>query len=1059
MYRELNQEKKDNQEIEEIVGKMNSITEGIPGGFGVYLIADSIIPVSVNYALTKLMDYSREEYMELFARDASSTVYREDLERMRQVISRAGQEGQSQIEKFRLIRKDQTLTWVNISVQKNGTYREYDIFFCLVTDINEQIADEIKVQKAHALLTYQATHDSLTGICNRENFYRKVRILLDQNPKKSYVLARWNIERFKVINDLFGMETGDQILKEIAGLFQSIFHEVGAYARLEADHFALFYPEDYITPEELLKRSDEKFHEYQKNYSVMCSFGIYRIEDVQLEINKMCDRANLAYQTIRGNYIQRYAYYDEALRSAIIIEQEITGEMDRALREEEFEVFIQPIFGVLSNLPESGEALIRWRHPKKGMLSPGFFIPLFEKNGFITKLDYYVWEKTCAYIRRCFSEGSPIVPISVNVSRMNLYDPNLPEEISALTEKYQIPNSMLKLEITESAYMDNPQQLIETTKKLQERGFHILMDDFGSGYSSLNMLKELPVDILKIDIKFIDDLERSKRAGGVVTSIVRMARWLNMQIVAEGVETKSQLNFLRTIGCECVQGFYFAKPMPMKEFQQLLHDRKPAELQDDIVDILRSFDFDAIWTNPKMALLFNGIVQGMAFYEMDQCRLSLIRANDGFYEMLGEDAAQMQQEPAFAHVVEQDEQLMVKACINALQSGRIETAIIRRNHQDGHLMWIEAKVRFLGRRGKHTVFYLALNEATEGVRSVVDTGERTDQLKELLKDEENIVECARTLSSIHDEDLAINMVLERLLKYYQAERSYVFEFRWEQGRASNTYERCAPGITPEIQNLQDVAIEDISFWIDQFSKQSYIHIPSVEALKAARRVEWEYLAPQKIKSLMAVPFYSDKTIRGFIGVDNPAIESDRPHYLINLTYFISNEIEKRNMNKRLYDLSYRDGLTGLFNRNRYLSYVESFCSTPRHEGVGIIFLDVNGLKRTNDSKGHRSGDARIKETAEMMKEVCPDDLLFRLSGDEFLIACDDCSEKRFLEKVKKLKTVNCAAGREHAAIGAAWRARPGSIEELANEADCQMYLQKKYYYAKNVEDDRRNSEN
>lgn len=1043
------------QSIEELTSKLNSVTDCIPGGVGAFLYAEKTLPISINRALAGMLDYTKEEYLELFHEDATITVYPEDLPRLKASLEKRASENCKSECTIRLIRKDGTPTWVDISSQKTGEYQGYGVFFNFVSDVNKRIENEQIVQKAYETMQYRASHDSLTGICNRDNFYAKVRTILDQNPEENYVILRWNIERFKVINDLFGMDTGDQILKEIAQLLKNTFHEVGAYARLEADHFALFYPENFITPEELLRLSDEKFHEYQKNYSVMCSIGIYRIEDPSIEVNQMCDRANMAYQTIRGNYIKRYAYYDANLRNAILQEQEITGEMDKALKEGQFEVFIQPIFGVISNIPESGEALIRWRHPEKGLLSPGVFIPLFEKNGFITKLDYYVWETTCENIHRRMIDGLPMVPISVNVSRMNLYNPNLAEEISALTEKYRIPNHMLKLEITESAYMDNPKQLIDTTKKLQDRGFRILMDDFGSGYSSLNMLKELPVDILKIDMKFIDDLDRSKRAGSVVTSVVRMARWLDMQIVAEGVETKSQLDFLRAIGCECVQGFYFAKPMPLKDFNALLEENKRAELKDDMSKILEEFDFDAIWTNQKIAILFNGIIQGMAFYAMEKGKLSLIRANDGFYEMLGENVAAMQKTAEFAKVIGQDEELLAKTCARAQQSGQIETVVVRREHNDGHIMWIETKIRFLGYREKSTLFYLAMNEIGASMRSTETISEHTEQLKELLQDEEYIVECARTLSSIHDEDIAINQVLERLLNYYQAERSYVFEFDWKNGKAPNTYEKCAAGITPEIMNLQDVDIDALSFWIDQFSNHTYVYIPSVSDLKEKRPQEWEYLAPQNIHSLMAVPFYNDKTIIGFIGVDNPAIERDKPHFLINITYFISNEIQKRIMHKKLRKLSYYDGLTGLYNRNRYQTYEQGFMNTLRHQGAGMVFLDVNGLKQINDSKGHIRGDERIQATANIMREAFPDDLLFRLSGDEFLVVCDDCGENEFWKKEELLERLNSAEGDAIASIGAVWKAHPGSIEELSNAADIQMYLQKESYYQKHEEFDRR----
>ncbi|MDD3360932.1 MAG: EAL domain-containing protein [Hespellia sp.] len=1035
------------QDMQDLIRRMDQITEAIPGEFGAFLVKEKcLVPLSVNAALTDLLGYTKEEYMHTFADDVMETVCREDVSNLREKLQNVAHSGKRAQGKFCLRTKAGRKSWIQFSLQKVGRYQKNPIIYTLLCDINQQVQNEKKAQEAYQLMHYRAVHDPLTGICNRDNFYTKVRKILDGKPQEQYVLVRWNIERFKVINDLFGVETGDQILKDMAAFFKETFRDDGVYARLESDHFVLFYPERFISLEKLIEDADRKFKNYQKNYSALCNLGVYKVEDQSTPVNQMCDRANLALQTIKGSYIRRYAYYDTTLRNHMIEEQQIIDGVEQALREGEFKVFVQPIYGVLTNTPESGEALVRWQHPQKGLLSPRTFIPLFEQNGFIMKLDYYVWEKTCENLHYCMEKGLPVVPISVNVSRMNLYNTNLPEELMALTDKYQVPNSMLKLEITESAYMDNPQQLIEITERLRSYGFRILMNDFGSGYSSLNMLKELPVDTLKIDMRFINDLDKSKRAGSVITSVVRMARWLDMNIVAEGVETKTQLEFLRTIGCECVQGFFFAKPMPIEAFNQLLCKNKPAQLKDDLSRMLEHFDFDAIWTNKNISILFNGLVQGMAFYQMEKGRLTLLRANDGFYEMLGENAAQMQQASPFSKIVDQDEIFLVKGCVRAQQSGKMESVVFRRLHRDGHLMWIDCKIRFMGYRESGTIFYFAMNESGESMHPAYHMNDNVTQLQELLADEENIVECARTLSGIHDEDMAINQVLERILYYYQAERSYIFEFDWEKGKAPNTYERCAPGIDPEIQNLQDVDVEAITFWIDQFAKQSYVYIPCVDDLKETRPAEWEYLKPQNIQSLMAVPFYNDKTIRGFIGVDNPAIECDKPHFLINLTYFISNEIEKRMMNKQLHHLSYHDELTGLYNRNRYLIYEENFHRTFQRKGVGMIFLDVNGLKQINDSFGHKCGDERIIAIADMLKQVFENDMLFRLSGDEFLVACNDRSEEEFAQDVKKLRELNEMDGEAIASIGSVWKKNPESIEQLTNLADHQMYLQKKSYY-------------
>ena len=280
----------------------------------------------------------------------------------------------------------------------------------------------------------------------------------------------------------------------------------------------------------------------------------------------MCDRARLAIQSVRWNYINRWAYYSDELKDSLLSEQELVNEMEKAISKNQFYVNYQPIFSARSNELVSAEALVRWRHPEKGIISPGDFIPLFEKNGFITKLDFYVWESVCRFLAENKKNGIQNVPISVNVSRINLYNKDLCKVMEGLLEKYGIEPKFLKLEITESAYTENPEQLLSAMAVLQNRGFKVLMDDFGSGYSSLNMLKDVPVDILKIDMKFIDNLDTSERACKILYNIIQMAHGLNMEIVAEGVENDNQFELLKRMGCDCIQGYYFSRPLGQREF-------------------------------------------------------------------------------------------------------------------------------------------------------------------------------------------------------------------------------------------------------------------------------------------------------------------------------------------------------------------------------------------------------------------------------------------------------------------------------------------------------------
>ena len=294
----------------------------------------------------------------------------------------------------------------------------------------------------------------------------------------------------------------------------------------------------------------------------------------------MCDRAFLVADSIKGRYNQRIGIYDDVLRDKLLREQAITESMETALAEGQFSVYLQPKYWLQNDTMAGAEALARWIHPELGFMNPGEFIPLFEKNGFITKLDRYVWEQTCKKLQQWRQEGYPDIAVSVNVSRADVYQEDLPATMSSLVAQYGIEPRQLHLELTESAYTENPNQIIAVVDELRNRGFVIEMDDFGSGYSSLNMLNQVHFDILKLDMKFIQTETAKPGEMSIMRFVVNLAKWLNLSTVAEGVETKAQLERLRDVGCDYAQGYYFSRPLPVQEFEKLLAAEKK-RLEDE----------------------------------------------------------------------------------------------------------------------------------------------------------------------------------------------------------------------------------------------------------------------------------------------------------------------------------------------------------------------------------------------------------------------------------------------------------------------------------------------
>ena len=412
--------------------------------------------------------------------------------------------------------------------------------------------------------------DALTGIYNREAFYEKTVALLQENPQRQYDILYFDINCFKIINDLFHVETGNLILKTAGTYFKTITEGIGTCGRMEADHFAVCMPEDTLDLDVFLEGIDNAIFSLGIKNNILFYVGIYPVDNVFLPVDQMCDRARMALNTVKGHYKKRYAYYDAKMREKFLEEQMMLREMELALAEGQFCVYYQPIYSAKENRAVSAEALVRWKHPTAGVISPGRFVPLFERNGFVVRLDRFAWEQVCRMLSERRSKGRPLIPVSVNVSRLNFYDTDFCDTIVGLLDKYDLPPSLLRLEITESAYTDNPVQLLGALRKLQDVGLKVLMDDFGSGYSSLNLLKNVTVDILKIDMVFVQDLEGSQRAPVILHRVVEMAHDLRMGVVVEGVETKAQVDFLVGIGCDTIQGYYFSKPLSGKDFLALV---------------------------------------------------------------------------------------------------------------------------------------------------------------------------------------------------------------------------------------------------------------------------------------------------------------------------------------------------------------------------------------------------------------------------------------------------------------------------------------------------------
>lgn len=414
-------------------------------------------------------------------------------------------------------------------------------------------------------------YDSLTGVYTPGYLYREIRNVLDKHPSKRYDIICCDIANFKFIKDVFGKTFADTLLCNLARALKKWRGETILIGRVGQDDFAQLVPHqnDYNS-QMFADFVDELNRTLMVTYKVELNFGIYVIQDRNVPVEVMCDRASLALENIKTVYHQYYVYYDDSIRRKMFLRQEICGKMESALKEEQFHVYLQPKHNITTGSIVGMEALVRWIDPEYGTIQPGTFIPIFERNGFITKLDHYVWEKAFLLQREWLNRGFEPIPVSVNISRIDLFDPSLPQYIMNLAQKYQVDPKYFHLEITESAYADNARLIIQSVNRLREYGFIIEMDDFGTGYSSLNMLGEMPLDVIKLDMRFIQGKAETFKRRAIMEAIVLLTKKLNLKIIAEGVETQEQLEFLRDINCDNAQGYFYSKPLPVHQFTTYL---------------------------------------------------------------------------------------------------------------------------------------------------------------------------------------------------------------------------------------------------------------------------------------------------------------------------------------------------------------------------------------------------------------------------------------------------------------------------------------------------------
>lgn len=582
----------------------------------------------------------------------------------------------------------------------------------LVNDIDEQV-------KKDEELIARAERDELTGLYNRTTFFEKSAEMIEAREPGYYMMACFDINNFKVINDQYGTAKGDDVLKHLAKVFTEGFDPLGGIVcRVMADNFAVLYPKKYAESSELEEIRSKAREGDGTIPPITYSIGRYTVTDKSMDVNAMYDRAAMAENSVKGMYDVHTAEYDESMRERIVREQEIVNEMNDALKNGEFEPWIQPQYNHATGALVGGEILVRWNHPVRGVIMPLDFVPVFERNGFIYEMDKYIWDEACRLLRKWIDAEGDAMPLAVNVSRYDILKKDFYETITDIVERNNVPPELFRLEITETAFSESAKEIIEVVDRLKAYGFIIEIDDFGSGYSSLNTLKDVPANILKLDMRFIESSENTQRGGNIIGSIIRMAKWLGMPVIAEGVETMEQAEFLKSIGCNYVQGYLYARPMPATEYENL-SAKISKEHKMQALETVENMDNNTFWDPKSMdTLIFNSYVGGACIIEYHRGKSETMRINDKYVEAIGAENMSMDDVMKinwFDHADEENKTILFDAITKAIETKSEAIFDVKLSGLPGNPcdIFLHSTIRVIASTGERYMIYCAFDNITE----------------------------------------------------------------------------------------------------------------------------------------------------------------------------------------------------------------------------------------------------------------------------------------------------------------------------------------------------------
>ena len=1015
----------------------------------------------------------KSEYDILFAADGDETLekIRQNKDTLSLVLLDVLMPGMSGLEVLEAMKEEESLSRIPVIVTTSEKSTEVESLRLGAIDFIPKPYPAVDVILARIFRTIELSedretiqsteHDQLTGLYNKEYFYLYAEQFDHHHRETEMDAVILDVSHFHLINERYGKAFGDEVLRRIGTALQDVASSSGGIAcRQEADTFMLYCPhrENYESLMEAASAhmNDEAF----SGNRIRLRMGVYSCTDKTIDLERCFDRAKLAADTVKDNFTKTIGIYDDSLHKRQLYAEQLIEDFPAAIRERQFTVFYQPKFDVRPDVPllVSAEALVRWNHPKLGMINPGVFIPLFEENGLIQKLDLYVWQETARQIRDWKDRLQHSIPVSVNVSRIDMYDPHIARTLQTIIQEQDLSVKDLLLEVTESAYTQDSMQIIDTAKQLRELGFLIEMDDFGTGYSSLNMISSLPIDALKLDMQFIRNAFKEGGNTHMLEVIIGIADYLSVPVIAEGVETADQLHALRALGCDLVQGYFFSKPVPAAEFEPFILQKKEAELAEvpeaskkelteseerirqEKLDLLRNqselpeeehmekpftveADREQSGIQLKTASIFFVILAAIATAAL---LISNIAVTRGYQRMeaasdryIASQLAASDLESGSDYLTDRVRCFVVTGELDYLKDFTEEIEVTRRRDKA-----VESLESLLG--DNESTAISNLNTALALSNDLVGLENRAMRLV-LESGNYNISEIPSEIASIELTSEEQAMTPEQLKA---AAQMLVFD---------NNYMHYKDRIRENVNLCTQALIRSSSQELEQASARL--------ALLVNLQTLTSILFLLIVLTVVAIiTLLVRKPLTGMVN-KMQAQEIIPPTGVEELRFVtrVYNQIlkENREVRERLSHEASHDALTGLFNRGAYDLLMES--ADTKH--MALLLIDVDHFKTVNDTYGHAIGDRILKKVAEHLKATFRSvDILCRIGGDEFTVVMTRVDSSLSGLVFNKISRINDALQHpkddlppSSLSVGVAFSDRDNPQGDIFTDADAALY--------------------